>query len=194
MVGCDFGSTTAKAVCLSPDKELLFSCYALSKGNPIDDAKSLFRQLREAIGDGEILGLGITGYGKDLLKDILGADCGVVETIAHATAGLHYFPDADCICDVGGVDVKIMILNNGTVTRFPPELAMLVGQRRVPARRRGTIRHSAERDGRRRVPRAGHAAAFDGMRRLPAERHRQPAAQGLAGGGNSRRRCARSSR
>jgi predicted CoA-substrate-specific enzyme activase len=117
-VGCDFGSTTAKAVCLSPDKELLFSCYALSKGNPIEDAKSLFRQIRTAVGNGEILGLAITGYGKDLLKGILGADCPVVETIAHATAGLHYFPDADCICDVGGVDVKIMILNNGAVTDF----------------------------------------------------------------------------
>jgi predicted CoA-substrate-specific enzyme activase len=118
VVGCDFGSTTAKAVCLSKTKDLLFSCYALSKGNPIEDAKTLFRQIREAVGDGEILGLAITGYGKDLLKDILGADCPVVETIAHASAGLHFFPDADCICDVGGVDVKIMILNNGAVTDF----------------------------------------------------------------------------
>jgi predicted CoA-substrate-specific enzyme activase len=118
VVGCDFGSTTAKAVCLSPTKELLFSCYALSKGNPIEDAKALFRQVREAVGGGEILGLAITGYGKDLLGGILGADCPVVETIAHASAGLHYFPDADCICDVGGVDVKIMILNNGAVTDF----------------------------------------------------------------------------
>ena len=118
LVGCDFGSTTAKAVCLSPDKELLYSCYALSRGNPIEDAKVLFRQLRGAIGVGEIVGLAITGYGKDLLKGILGADCPVVETIAHASAGLHFFPDADCICDVGGVDVKIMILNNGAVTDF----------------------------------------------------------------------------
>ena len=118
VVGCDFGSTTAKAVCLSPQKELLFSCYALSKGNPIEDAKSLFRQIRGALGGGEVLALAITGYGKDLLKGILGADCPVVETIAHATAGLHFFPDADCICDVGGVDVKIMILNNGAVTDF----------------------------------------------------------------------------
>ncbi len=105
-------------MCISPDKELVFSCYALSKGNPIEDAKVLFRQIREALGDGEVLSLAITGYGKDLLKDILGADCPVVETIAHASAGLHYFPDADCICDVGGVDVKIMILNNGAVTDF----------------------------------------------------------------------------
>jgi predicted CoA-substrate-specific enzyme activase len=118
LVGCDFGSTTAKAVCLSPDKELLYSCYALSRGNPIEDAKVLFRQLRDAIGAGEMVGLAITGYGKDLLKGIVGADCPVVETIAHASAGLHFFPDADCICDVGGVDVKIMILNNGAVTDF----------------------------------------------------------------------------
>jgi predicted CoA-substrate-specific enzyme activase len=118
LVGCDFGSTTAKAVCLSLQKDLLYSCYALSRGNPIEDAKVLFRQIREAVGEGDIVGLAITGYGKDLLKGILGADCPVVETIAHASAGLHYFPDADCICDVGGVDVKIMILNNGAVTDF----------------------------------------------------------------------------
>ena len=118
LVGCDFGSTTAKAVCLSLEKEMLFSCYALSRGNPIEDAKVLFRQIKEAIGVGEIAGLAITGYGKDLLKGILGADCPVVETIAHASAGLHFFPDADCICDVGGVDVKIMILHNGAVTDF----------------------------------------------------------------------------
>jgi predicted CoA-substrate-specific enzyme activase len=118
VIGCDFGSTTAKAVCLGEDKELLFSCYALSKGNPIEDAKVLFRQLRDAIKMSEVSALAITGYGKDLLKDVLGADCAVVETIAHASAGLHFFPDADCICDVGGVDVKIMILNQGAVTDF----------------------------------------------------------------------------
>ncbi len=118
LLGCDFGSTTAKAVCLSPNKELLFSCYALSKGNPIEDAKSLFGQMRAKAGDSDVLALAITGYGKDLLTGILGADCPVVETIAHASAGLHFFPDADCICDVGGVDVKIMILNNGAVTDF----------------------------------------------------------------------------
>ena len=46
--GCDFGSTTAKAVVLSAERELLFSCYAPSNGNPIEDAKALFRQLRQA--------------------------------------------------------------------------------------------------------------------------------------------------
>ncbi|HTO12149.1 MAG TPA: BadF/BadG/BcrA/BcrD ATPase family protein [Candidatus Binatia bacterium] len=117
LVGCDFGSTTAKAVVLSEDRELLFSCYAISKGNPIEDAQSLFRQVDEA-GFRDIGGLALTGYGKDLLKDVLGADVGVVETVAHATAALHFYPDADVICDVGGTDVKIMILRQGTVADF----------------------------------------------------------------------------
>jgi predicted CoA-substrate-specific enzyme activase len=117
LVGCDFGSTTAKAVVLCPERGLLFSCYALSKGNPIEDAKALFRQIREA-GFENVAGLALTGYGKDLLKDILGADVALVETVAHATAGLHFFPDADVICDVGGCDVKIMILRQGTVSDF----------------------------------------------------------------------------
>ena len=117
LVGCDFGSTTAKAVVLSPDRELLFSCYALSKGNPIEDAQALFTQVREA-GFTDVAGLALTGYGKDLLKDVLGADVAVVETVAHATGTLHFFPDADVICDVGGTDVKIMILRQGTVADF----------------------------------------------------------------------------
>lgn len=117
LLGCDFGSTTAKAVVLSAEGELLFTCYVLSQGNPIEDAKSLFRQIRAA-GYHAIGGLALTGYGKDLLKDVLGADVAIVETVAHATAALHFFPDADVICDVGGCDVKILILRQGTVSDF----------------------------------------------------------------------------
>ena len=117
LIGCDFGSTTAKAVVVSPDMTLRFTCYVLSKGNPIEDAKDLLRQIRAA-GFRCIGALALTGYGKDLLKDILGADVAVVETVAHARAALHFFPDADVICDVGGCDVKVMILRQGAVTDF----------------------------------------------------------------------------
>jgi predicted CoA-substrate-specific enzyme activase len=117
VIGCDFGSTTTKAVVLSSEREILFSCYVASRGNPIEDAKGLFRQIREA-GYADVGALALTGYGKDLLKDILGADVPVVETVAHAAAALHFFPDADAICDVGGCDVKIMLLRQNTVTDF----------------------------------------------------------------------------
>jgi predicted CoA-substrate-specific enzyme activase len=117
LIGCDFGSTTAKAAILSANKDVLFTCYVQSQGNPIEDAKDLMRQIREA-GYRSIAGLAVTGYGKDLLKDIVGADVPVVETVAHARAALHFFPDADVICDVGGCDVKVMILRQGTVADF----------------------------------------------------------------------------
>lgn len=116
-VGCDFGSTTAKAVVLSLAGDLLASCYAPSHGNPIEDAKALMREVR-GVGFERIAALGVTGYGKDLLKDIVGADVAVVETVAHATSALRCFPDADVICDVGGCDVKIMLLRQGTVADF----------------------------------------------------------------------------
>ena len=118
ILGCDFGSTTAKAVCLSLDKEVLSCFYTLSKGNPIEDAKALFGQIAQQVSDEQVLAVSCTGYGKDLLKDIVGADTAVVETVAHATSGLHLFPDADCICDVGGMDVKLMLLANGPVSDF----------------------------------------------------------------------------
>lgn len=117
LVGCDFGSTTAKAVVLSAEKEVLSRCYVPSNGNPVEDARVLFREIRAA-GYATIGGLAITGYGKDLLKNMIGADVAVVETVAHASAALQFFPDADVICDVGGSDVKIMTLRQGTVSDF----------------------------------------------------------------------------
>lgn len=117
VLGCDFGSTTTKTVILSKDAELLHSAYVMSRGNPIEDARSVLRKVRQA-GFGNIGGVAITGYGKDLLNDIIGADVSVVETVAHATAALHFFPNADVICDVGGCDVKIMLLRQGTVADF----------------------------------------------------------------------------
>ena len=193
LVGCDFGSTTAKAVCLSPEKELLFSCYALSQGNPIEDAKVCSASFAKRSATAKFSASASPDTAKILLKGILGADCPVVETIAHASAGLHYFPDADCICDVGGVDVKIMMLNNGAVTDFRLNSQCSSGNgaflQGVAERFSIPMSEMADRAFNAEV----HAATFDGMRRFPAERHRQPAAQGLAGGGNSRRAVRHSS-
>ena len=66
----------------------------------------------------KILGVGTTGYAKDILKDVVGADAALVETVAHTEAGLHFYEDVDVICDVGGQDIKIIILKNGRVKDF----------------------------------------------------------------------------
>ena len=121
-VGVDGGSTSSKAVLLDEDAKVLAKVYQLSKGNPIEDTKDLFRDLRAQVeGAGatlEILGVGTTGYAKDILKDVLRADAAIVETVAHCESALHFYDDVDVVCDIGGQDIKIIILKNGKVKDF----------------------------------------------------------------------------
>ncbi|MBI4467263.1 MAG: CoA activase [Acidobacteria bacterium] len=121
-IGLDGGSTSTKAVMIDKDRNILVKAYQLSKGNPIEDTMEMFAKLREQVESQgatmKVLGVGCTGYAKDILKDAVGADAAIVETVAHTQAGLHYYPDADVICDVGGQDIKIIILKDGRVKDF----------------------------------------------------------------------------
>jgi predicted CoA-substrate-specific enzyme activase len=123
-IGIDGGSTSTKAVLISKDKQrrILAKAYQLSKGNPIEDTMEIFATLEEQITSQgaslKVLGVGTTGYAKDILRDVIGADAAVVETVAHTQAGLHFYQDVDVICDVGGQDIKIIILKNGRVKDF----------------------------------------------------------------------------
>jgi len=121
-VGLDGGSTSTKAVLLDAGRNVLAKAYELCSGNPIDDTKKIFARLREPIESAGahlvVRGLGVTGYAKDALHDILGADAAIVETVAHAASAMHFYHDVDVICDVGGQDIKIMILRDGKVKDF----------------------------------------------------------------------------
>ncbi|MEK7794616.1 MAG: BadF/BadG/BcrA/BcrD ATPase family protein, partial [Candidatus Hydrogenedentota bacterium] len=121
-VGVDGGSTSTKAVLVDHDKNIIAKAYQLSNGNPIEDCKEMFAKLEaEIAAQGctlRVLGVGTTGYAKDILKDVIGADVALVETVAHTQSGLHFYPDADVICDVGGQDIKVIVLKNGAVKDF----------------------------------------------------------------------------
>ncbi|MCK5618054.1 MAG: CoA activase [Candidatus Krumholzibacteria bacterium] len=121
-IGVDGGSTSTKAVLLSTEKEVLCKSYQLSKGNPIEDTVEVISEIRQQVESRgatlHILGVGTTGYAKDVLKDVLGGDAAIVETVAHAESALHYYDDVDVICDVGGQDIKIMALKDGSVKDF----------------------------------------------------------------------------
>ncbi len=123
-IGIDGGSTSTKAVLVSkdPERRILAKAYQLSKGNPIEDSMEIFDKLEQQVtGRGaklKVLGVGTTGYAKDILKDVVGADAAIVETVAHTQAGLHFYDDIDVICDIGGQDIKIIILKDGRVKDF----------------------------------------------------------------------------
>jgi predicted CoA-substrate-specific enzyme activase len=121
-LGVDGGSTSTKTVLLAEDGKVLAKAYQLSQGNPIQDTIQLLGQLREQVEkDGarlEILAAATTGYAKDVLRKILSADVAVVETVAHANSALALRPDVDVIVDVGGQDIKLIVLRDGHVKDF----------------------------------------------------------------------------
>src|SRR5437867_4109663 len=121
-IGLDGGSTSTKAVLLDRDRNVLVKTYQLSKGNPIEDTIEVFKKLSDQVTKSgatlNVLGVGTTGYAKDILKDTLAADVALVETVAHTESALRFYKDADVICDVGGQDIKLIILKNRQVKDF----------------------------------------------------------------------------
>ncbi|MFZ1731205.1 MAG: BadF/BadG/BcrA/BcrD ATPase family protein [Bacteroidota bacterium] len=121
-LGIDGGSTTTKGVLLDRNLEVAFKAYRLSDGNPIDDTRRIIVELHEQVraqgAELRILGVGTTGYAKDILKDSIGADVALVETVAHTQAAQRYYKNVDVICDVGGQDIKLILLHQDRVVDF----------------------------------------------------------------------------
>jgi predicted CoA-substrate-specific enzyme activase len=121
-VGVDGRSTSTKAVLLDENGDILCKAYQLSNGNPIQDTIDMFENLREQVEQQnaklEVLGVATTGYAKDILKDVLKADVALVETVAHTESALKFYEDPHVIVDVGGQDIKLIVLHNGRVKDF----------------------------------------------------------------------------
>jgi activator of 2-hydroxyglutaryl-CoA dehydratase/predicted nucleotide-binding protein (sugar kinase/HSP70/actin superfamily) len=121
-VGVDGGSTSTKAVLLSAEGDLLCKVYQLSKGNPIQDTIDMFDGLRAQVEERgatlQVLGVATTGYAKDILKDVLQADAALVETVAHTESAIRFYKDPHVIVDVGGQDIKLIVLKDGRVKDF----------------------------------------------------------------------------
>jgi activator of 2-hydroxyglutaryl-CoA dehydratase/predicted nucleotide-binding protein (sugar kinase/HSP70/actin superfamily) len=122
VIGLDGGSTSSKCVFIDENENILKKVYTLSKGNPIQDMKDMFVEMRDwATAQGaklDVIGFGVTGYAGDVLEKSLGADANIVETVAHMMSAKRWFPDVDVICDIGGQDIKVMFMQNGDVKNF----------------------------------------------------------------------------
>ena len=122
-IGLDGGSTSTKAVLLSQSGKVLAKAYRLSEGNPITDAIEVLGDLRRQVEEDsgaslKTLGVGTTGYAKDILQQVLSADVALVETVAHTESALRYVADPHVVVDVGGQDIKLILLRHGRVRDF----------------------------------------------------------------------------
>ncbi len=115
-LGIDSGSTTTKLMAITPDCKILWSHYQSNNGQPLD---IVINKLKEFIklseGRIKIAGSAVTGYGEDLIKSAIKADFGIVETVAHFKAALHFNPKVDFIIDIGGQDIKCFKIKHGAI-------------------------------------------------------------------------------
>ena len=115
-LGIDSGSTTTKLMLITPDCKILYSHYQTNNGQPLDIVADKLREIYSLIGDRiAIRGACVTGYGEDMMRAALKIDFGVVETMAHFKAALHFNPDVDFIIDIGGQDIKCFKVKNRAI-------------------------------------------------------------------------------
>lgn len=119
-LGIDIGSVSTNVVAMSEDFVICFNEYIRGNGQPLESVKKGINILREKLDckDEDILGIGTTGSGRELAGVLVGADVVKNEITAHATATLHYHPEASTIFEIGGQDSKIIILQDGMVVDF----------------------------------------------------------------------------
>ena len=115
-LGIDSGSTTTKLMLITPDNKILYSHYQTNNGQPLDIVAERLREIYRLIGSNIVIrGACVTGYGEDMMKAALKIDFGVVETMAHFKAALHFNPEVDFIIDIGGQDIKCFKVKNRAV-------------------------------------------------------------------------------
>ena len=114
-LGIDSGSTTLKVVLTDADGAIIYSKYQSNQGKPIDVVRDTLIEMYEKYPDVKIISGAVTGYGEDMIRNALGVDMGVVETVAHFTAAKYFMPDVEFIIDIGGQDMKCFKIRNGAI-------------------------------------------------------------------------------
>lgn len=115
-LGIDAGSTTTKLVLITEEGEILHSYYASNAGNPLNSAVKAVNELYDKMHKGiKIVYTAVTGYGEHLIKAALNVDTGEIETVAHYKAADFFLNGVDFIIDIGGQDMKSMIIKNGVI-------------------------------------------------------------------------------
>lgn len=115
-LGIDSGSTTTKVILITPECKILYSHYQTNNGQPLDIIVEKLKEIYSLCGDRiNIKSSAVTGYGEELIKAALKVDFGIVETVAHFKAALHFNPNVDFIIDIGGQDIKCFKVKNHSI-------------------------------------------------------------------------------
>jgi len=127
-LGIDVGSVTTKAVIRSEAGEILSKVYLRTRGDPLAATRECLRQLGAALSNGfRVLGVGVTGSGRELVGRYVQADVVKNEITAQARAAALLDPEVDTIFEIGGQDSKFIRLEDGVVVDFALNKACAAG-------------------------------------------------------------------
>jgi len=118
-MGIDIGSTSTNVVLTTPEKEIIGYKYVRTLGNPVAALQKCFSEIRLEWKDAlNIAGVGVTGSGRYMIGEIVGADVIRDEITAQASAAIYLDRDVDTIFEIGGQDSKFIMIEKGRVKDF----------------------------------------------------------------------------
>lgn len=117
-LGLDVGSASVKIVAVDRAGGTIFKHYTLHEGRPLDALRAGLASLHGAIGAAKIMGVGVTGSGRDLVELSIGVDLNIDEITAQAAGARRLAGQADAIFEIGGQDSKFIAMKDGNVSDF----------------------------------------------------------------------------
>lgn len=132
-LGIDVGSVTTKLVVIDENGDLIKEIYTRTEGRPIEVVDRGLKEIEHELGDRiEVIGVGTTGSGRELIGVLVGADSIKDEITAHKTGAMYVSEkltgkEVDTIFDIGGQDSKYIAIENGIVVDFTMNEACAAG-------------------------------------------------------------------
>jgi len=118
-LGIDVGSTSTNLVLLNGKGQVLAFRYLRTAGDPQAAVCRGLGELEDQIGkEIDVSGVGVTGSGRVMIGNLVGADVVKDEITAQARAAVHIDPQVDTVFEIGGQDSKFISIDGGAVSDF----------------------------------------------------------------------------
>ncbi|MBI2863534.1 MAG: hypothetical protein HYX94_03120 [Chloroflexi bacterium] len=127
-LGVDVGSTSTKAAIIDAKGYVLVKSYLMTAGQPLEAIKQVMANLVPLVeGKVRVKAVGVTGSGRYLVGNFIGADLIKNEITAQTRAALQIDPQVNTVFELGGQDSKFVYLENGTVLDYQMNKACAAG-------------------------------------------------------------------
>jgi predicted CoA-substrate-specific enzyme activase len=127
-LGIDVGSISTNIVAIDNEGRILSKVYLRTGGDPLNTVREGLQIInKDTNGRLNVVGVGTTGSGREMIGRFVGADVVKNEITSQATAALYIDPKVDTVFEIGGQDSKFIRLKSGAVVDFAMNKACAAG-------------------------------------------------------------------